>query len=148
MSLSQARLNTQLFDTSVVQRETCLAINFIVLHRYASSLPTHCLNWCQGFISLEQRVFFPGTKLSCEEMDAVNRYAYPAGRFIFRGEGWTSSVQNRCFDMLLSPTTKVKWLQSMTPSVFLAGSSFSISTDVHSGELFTFPLFICFSPRQ
>lgn len=64
-------------------------------------LLTHCLNRCQGFISLEQRVFFPGTKLPCEEMDAVNRYAYPAGGFIFRGEGWTSSVQNRCFDMVL-----------------------------------------------
>lgn len=141
-------LNTQLFDAAVVQIEIWLAINFILLHHYASSLLSHCLNWCQGFVSLEQRVFCPGTKLPCEEVDAVNRDARPAGRFSSRGEGWTSYVQNRCFNMVLSPTAKVNSLQSMTLSVFLAGSSFSINTDVHSGELFAFPLFICFSARQ
>jgi len=93
-------------------------------------------------------VFCPGTRFPCEEMDAVNRDACPAEGFSSRREDWQSSVQNGCFDMVLSPTAKVNSLQNMTLLVFLAGNSFSISTDVRSGELFAFPLFICFSARQ
>lgn len=127
------------FDTVTMQAEIRLAINFILLHKYTSSLLSHCL----VFVSLEQYGFFPGTRLPCDNMDAVNRGVHPAGGLSSRDESWTSLVQNTSFNTVLFPTAKVNSQQSTILSVFLAGSSFSISTDVHSGELVAFLLFFC-----
>lgn len=43
-------LNTQVFGTMTAKTGIWLAINFILLFNNTSSLLSHCLNWCQGFI--------------------------------------------------------------------------------------------------